>query len=175
MGLFLHSWFRLRVGVSPISLVVVTAADRAAATCQRWVPTNYRKGAGEGFQRAIAKPFGRLRRGEIPRPQTRPHAAMVAAALSAAVTSTTLQRTAPTSQAEPSKKKAPRQTPAALREGARGRGFSQRSRLPRIPRTFPIPRSGLSPRISQFKQSLREGARGRGLLYREAPSLAKPS
>ena len=31
----LHGWFRLRVGVSPISLVVVTAADRAAATLRR--------------------------------------------------------------------------------------------------------------------------------------------
>ena len=30
--LLLHRWFRLSVGVSPISLVVVTAADRAAAT-----------------------------------------------------------------------------------------------------------------------------------------------
>ena len=43
----------------------------------------------------------------------------------------------PTSQAEPSQKKQQPQTPAALREGARGRGFSQRSRLPRIPRSLP--------------------------------------
>ena len=27
------------LGAAPISLVVVTAADRAAATCQRWVTT----------------------------------------------------------------------------------------------------------------------------------------
>ena len=56
-----------------------------------------------------------------------------AAALSAAVTTTTLQEIAPIFQAEPSQQKRTSQTPAALREGARGRGFSQRSRLPRIP------------------------------------------
>ena len=50
------------------------------------------------------------------------HAAMGAAALSAAVTSTQQQETTPTSQAEPSKKKGAPQTPAALREGARVRG-----------------------------------------------------
>ena len=33
---FLLRGFRLRVSVVPISLAVVTAADRAAATCQRW-------------------------------------------------------------------------------------------------------------------------------------------
>ena len=49
------------VDVSLISLFAVTAADRAAATCQRWIPTNYRKRAGEGFQRAIAKPPDGLR------------------------------------------------------------------------------------------------------------------
>ena len=35
------------------------------------------------------------------------------------------------SQAEPTQKKDSTRTPAALREGARGRSFSQRSRLPR--------------------------------------------
>ena len=59
-----------------------------------------------------------------------------AAALSAAVTITKPIGDAPTSQAEPTKKTRPTQTPAALREGARGRGFSQRSRLPRTP-AFP--------------------------------------
>ena len=49
------------VGAVSCCLVVVTAADRAAATCQRWVTTNYRKRAGEGFQRAIAKPPDGLR------------------------------------------------------------------------------------------------------------------
>ena len=48
----------------------------------------------------------------------------VAAALSAAVTTTKQQEIDLTSQAEPSQKKCPRQTPATLREGARGRGFS---------------------------------------------------
>ena len=55
----------------------------------------------------------------------------VAAALSAAVTTTKQQETAPTFQAGPSQERQSTQTPAALREGARGRGFSQRSRLPR--------------------------------------------
>ena len=48
-----------------------------------------------------------------------------------AVTTTKLIGDAPNSQAEPSKKKGVTQTPAALREGVRGRRFSQRSGLPR--------------------------------------------
>ena len=48
----------------------------------------------------------------------------VAAALSAAVTTTKFIGDQPYSQAEPSQKKRPPQTPATLREGARGRGFS---------------------------------------------------
>ena len=80
---------------------------------------------------------------------------LVAAALSAAVTSANLQGTAPNSQAEPSQQNQPCQTPAALREGARGRGFSQRSRLPRIPHGTLLS-SGGGP--------------GEGLLFREAAS-----
>ena len=82
-----------------------------------------------------------------------------AAALSAAVDTTNSQEIAPTLQAEPSQQKHPRQAPAALREGARGRSFSQRSCLPRNPRIVPY-------------VSLREGVRGRVLLYREALSPA---
>ena len=37
---------------------MVTAADRAAATCLRWTPYRLEERSGEGFQRAIAKPFG---------------------------------------------------------------------------------------------------------------------
>ena len=85
------------------------------------------------------------------------HAAMGAAALSAGVTSTQQQETTPTSQAEPSKKKGAPQTPAALREEARGRGFSQRSRLPRS--LLPTPR---------FFEREREG----GAFRRKAASLA---
>ena len=55
----------------------------------------------------------------------------VAAALSAAVTTTKFTGDRPYSQAEPTSQSHLRQTPAALREGVRGRGFSQRSRLPR--------------------------------------------
>ena len=54
-------------GSSPIGSVVVTAADRAAATCQRWSSYRWKRRSGEGFQRAIAKPFGRLRRRGPPR------------------------------------------------------------------------------------------------------------
>ena len=91
-----------------------------------------------------------------------PQRRQVTAALSAAVTTTQPQVPAPTPQAEPPMQKRPRQTPAALREGARGRGFSQRSRLPRIPRPF--------PHVSS------EGVRGRGfsiekLLPRSLPAF----
>ena len=79
----------------------------------------------------------------------------VAAALSAAVTSTNLQGIAPNSHGGATAEKRTSLFPAALREGARGRGFSQRSRLPRIPPKQP-------------PASLREGVRGRVLLYREA-------
>ena len=77
-----------------------------------------------------------------------------AAALSAAVTITNSQGIAPNSQAEPSQQKPTPRTPAALREGARGRGFSQRSRL---------------PRISPVRPSLRKGARGRRFSLEKRP------
>ena len=63
------------------------------------------------------------------------------------------------SQAEPPMQKSPSQTPAALREGARGRGFSQRSRLPRKFRMSPI-----------SSCSSGEGVWGRGASLREAAS-----
>ena len=85
---------------------------------------------------------------------------MSAAALSAAVDSTKQQETAPTSQAEPPMQKRTSQTPAALRERGSG-GEALLSEKRPLPQFRPAP-------------SLREGARGRGLLYREAPSLAKP-
>ena len=68
-----------------------------------------------------------------------PHAAKVAAALSAAVDSTNSQGTAPHFQAEPPMQKQPTQTPAALRErGVWGeRRFSQRSGL--SPQNSPVP------------------------------------
>ena len=66
----------------------------------------------------------------------------VAAALSAAVTITKPIGDAPTSQAEPTKKKQPTQTPAALREGARGRRFSLEKRPPPEYLSLVIPFSG---------------------------------
>ena len=79
---------------------------------------------------------------------------LVAAALSAAVTSANLQGTAPNSHGREPPKEQSSLFPAALREGARGRGFSQRSRLPRIPHGTLLS-SGGGP--------------GEGLLFREAP------
>ena len=99
----------------------------------------------------------------------------VAAALSAAVTITPKQENAPNSHGHTSWKEKTSLFPAALREGARGRGFSQRSRLPRITQSHLLfgrgglgerrfsQRSGLSPRIS-YSYFLRKGARGRGFL-----------
>ena len=78
----------------------------------------------------------------------------VAAALSAAVTTTKPIGEAPNSQAEPTMQKQPRQTPAALREGARGRGVSQRSRLPRIPHTVPSSRGGAGESASPWRSTL---------------------
>ena len=60
-----------------------------------------------------------------------PSCRQAAAALSAAVTTTKQQVTDRTQQGEPSMQKNPPRTPAALREGIRGRGFLQRRRLPR--------------------------------------------
>ncbi len=51
------SWARF-----PCHLVVVTAADRAAATCQRLSTIPVNKWETEGFQRATGKPFGRALR-----------------------------------------------------------------------------------------------------------------
>ena len=85
---------------------------------------------------------------------------MVAAALSAAVTTTKQQEPAPNSQAESTPKNRASQTPAALREGARGRGFSQRSRLPRIPRFFSHPRGGDGEFVVALRAAVAGGWQG---------------
>ena len=96
-----------------MNLGVVTAADRAAATCLCLRPG----GASlPGLVLIKAKP---------------PKRGMSAAALSAAVDLTNLQETAPTLHGGEPPKEQPSLFPAALRERARGRGFLQRSRLPR--------------------------------------------
>ena len=152
-------------GWSPIGLVVVTAADRAAATFAacggnpsrlhtRAPPLSGEALLGVPPQRI---PFSHLahppyRPQEKPMAQAisfsciqlpRPQRSMSAAALSAAVDSTNSQRTAPHFQAEPPMQKQPTQTPAALRErGVWGeRRFSQRKRP--LPPEFP--RSLISP------------------------------
>ena len=107
-----------------------------------------------------ARGRGFSQRSRLPHPpQSVPPRRTVAAALSAAVTSTKFIGEHSHFQAEPPMQKQTSQTPAALREGARGRGFSQRSRLPRIPRTFLIPSC-----------SSGEGVWGRGASLREAAS-----
>ena len=117
------------LGAVSCKLVMVTAADRAAATCQRWVTTNYRKRAGEGFQRAIAKPPDRLRPLVVPagtksrlRRRGSPphgHGGSVSrrdlnqlAGIRAQLTGATCMQKEST------------QSPATLREGVRGRRFS---------------------------------------------------
>ena len=108
-----------------------------------------------GDQRAFRSPFGHLRPPLIS--SIEPKRWQVAAALSAAVTTTKQQETALTFRRNQLRRNVPPQAPAALRErgsggevlfsekrplpqnlpiqvlreGARGRGFSQRSRLPR--------------------------------------------
>ena len=47
---------------------MVTAADRAAATCQRWVRHKFKSERAEGVAGAIGKPPPRVRRREIPSP-----------------------------------------------------------------------------------------------------------
>ena len=121
VGCFCGVGSACELGAVPCGVVVVTAADRAAATCQRWVPTNYRKEASEGFQRAIAKPFGRARRHEISSAST--DAApprTVAAALSAAVTTAKPIGDAPNSHGRASPKEASSLFPATLRERGSG-------------------------------------------------------
>ena len=52
-GVLLHGWFRLSVSVSPVSLVVVTAADRAAATFAGWGDAG---GRGRFSERSASPP-----------------------------------------------------------------------------------------------------------------------
>ena len=106
----------------------------------------------------------------------------VAAALSAAVTSTNSQESTPTSQAEPPTQKHTTQTPAALREGARGRGFStEAASLADTPVRFHSSgrRSGGGASLREAASpgvpppaSLREGSAREGLFYRKVLSLA---
>ena len=183
-GLLLHRWFRLLGGVrSSISLVVVTAADRAAATYAAWgtnpsarisraPPLSGEALLGFPPQRT---PFRTSRTFHTPiqeKPMAqaisfsciqlpRPQRCTSAAALSAAVDSTNSQGTAPHFQAEPPMQKQPTQPPAALRErGVWGeRRFSQRSGL--SPQD--LPRTSLPNTIEKQKRGLTRGE-GRGIV-----------
>ena len=152
-----------------MGLVVVTAADRAAATVRDVgdEPLRPPMAGTSPFRGGFA---GIAAKGTSPtHPKHEksdgihhrifscaPPRRTSAAALSAAVDSRKQQGIRAHAQAEPPMQEQPRQTPAALREGARGRGFSQRSRLPRNPHRPPT--------------SLREGVRGRRFSVREAAS-----
>ena len=154
-------------------LVVVTAADRAAATCQLSFLTQVyrqvsgRRGGGGDRKATALCPQARnprLRRGEIPLGSFRRRAScaftrmtentpprrMSAAALSAAVDSRqpTADRTHLAGGIQALKESHTPDSPAALRRGVAGeRRFSQRS--------------GLSPSVSPTTRfSLRKGARG---------------
>ena len=84
----------------------------------------------------------------------------VAAALSAAVTTTKQQEPAQTFRRNQLRRSNQlKRQPLFGREGSGGRGASLRE--------------AASPPSVPYPTSLREGARGRGLLYREVPSLAK--
>ena len=153
VGCFCIGGSACELGVSPIGLVMVTAADRAAATCQRWVSyswTGDRAKVSKGrSQSPLVVPLGTKprvhRRGPLGSFRRRschaqqrmtedtPPRRKVAAALSAAVTTTKPIGDAPNSQAEPSQQKSPTQTPAALRErGSGGEGKDSHSRQWRL-------------------------------------------
>ena len=166
---------------------MVTAADRAAATFRTVAPTGgegfprvIAKPFGRAHRYEIPLPQTRNPlcrgslwtvlpakpplKGEVPaicgRRGSFPHAAKVAAALSAAVTTAKLQETAPNEQAayQLGGRANSNRQPLFGRRGLGRRGFSQRSRL--------LPR--ISPRISSG------GGPGEGLLYREAASPGVP-
>ena len=128
------------LGASPIGLAVVTAADRAAVTVRGGGVSADAEGIsplrrrGGGFPIAPATPSGLLLIGvyQIERWQG-------AAALSAAVTTTSPQGTAPNSQAEPTPQKQPTRTPAALREKGSGEE-GLLSEKPPPPQYVPHPR-----------------------------------
>ena len=131
-----------KVGAASCCFVVVTAADRAAATCQRRAPRSWmsdRAKVSKGLppQRALSAE-GRLR--------ILPSRRMSAAALSAAVDSPKSIRNTPNSQAEPSKPK--RSNPNASRSSG---GSAREGLLSEKP----------PPSHSPSVPPLREGARGR--------------
>ena len=163
------------LGRSPISLGVVTAADRAAATvqCGERTPPPALGGRREPFGTLPTKPplkgevpaaggrrepFGTLPakpplRGEVPaaggRRGSSPRATKFAAALSAAVTTTAKQGNVPTSHGHASPKKESSLFPATLRERGAGGEALLLEKRPLLQRS-PTP-------------SFQEGARGRGL------------
>ena len=126
----------LSAAVTATELVGDTPNLQAEPTMKRGstqTPVAFRKGArGRGLSQ----------KGRLPRSMPKPW--QVAAALSAAVTATELIGDTPNLQAEPTMKRGSTQTPAAFRKGARGRGLSQKGRLPRS-----MPNVGRSRRLCQ--------------------------
>ena len=140
MGLFFWLGSAREVGVVSCCLVVVTAADRAAATCQRLVQYKFISGGPKGWRgRSESCQTGSVHR-LAPAGAKSPYAAKVAAALSAAVTTIKQEGTEPTSQAEPTKKKhTPPNASRSSGEGVWGRGASLREAA--SPPEFPPPSS----------------------------------
>ena len=159
----------------PISLVVVAAADRAAATYAMW-------GTNPSARLRRAPPLsGEALRGSTPKGSLRPpppHARKTPMAIAIGVfmclhaacprrlcqppwTQLSLSETRHLSGGPPYAEAHKPNASRSSGEGVWGRGTSLRE-------------AASPPESPQPPTSLREGARGRGLLYREAPSLAKP-
>ena len=146
--------------------VMVTAADRAAATCQRWPLYSWRgdraKVSKGRSQSPLARPQTRppkspAAEGAVSRrltedtPPSRvrrrgPHAARPRRLCQPPWTQPQNKKTAPPLHGREPPKEHASLFPAALREGARGRSFSQRSCLPRCtPVLLTSPVFSLSP------------------------------
>ena len=157
------------------NLVVVTAADRAAATYAAWGtnPSGPRISRAEGFSAedtffaSCAPSIRRYEKSRWRKPSAclgsslpRPHLARPRRLCQPPWTQPSRIGDRPTSQAEPPPKKRPNSN-ASRSSGERGLGgealLSEKRPL---------------PPASPYPSSLGEGARWRGLLYREVPSIA---
>ena len=144
-----RSWFRLRVGVSPIGLVEVTAADRAAATMLRL--RRLRR------EVTVFQPLHSLQASKL---TTFPTLDGRGGSISRRDLSHPAEPPRPTRRRNQVRETAQLKRQPLFGRGARGRGFSQRSRLPRNPRHPP--------------PSLRGRGPGEGLLCKRSPSPGVP-
>ena len=136
-GMFLLSWFPLRVGGR--FLEAWLRSRRLAEPprpLERGISPLRRRPKDGARLAALRSPFGNLRP-IPPRIIWYPTLAGRGGSVSRRDHNRAYRRPHPTLRRNQASKNVPSQTPAALREGARGRGFSQRSRLPRIPPRHP--------------------------------------